>query len=200
MHSAYSSIIFSGLCSSSYSSEQRTPSASLMSRLLQPSCRSKCRTFGTGSFPSSHSIMSFSRSTSEVVPLYRLSVIFKYRFSFSPTSLYTLAGDIPSVSFTQRYFSISFFNSGDILILAIYYFLPLFYSIFIIFTASPAGLIFSPPNGSKPVNSILILSCLSLSVFSQNLAAPVLKPLCCLSIVFDSVFVYFRQPYPQLIA
>ena len=32
-------------------------------------------------------------------------------------------------SFTQRYFSISFFNSGDILILAIYYFLPLFYSI-----------------------------------------------------------------------
>lgn len=73
-------------------------------------------------------------------------------------------------------------------------------SFFIIFTASPAGLIFSPPNGSKPVNSILILSCLSLSVFSQNLAAPVLKPLCCLSIVFDSVFVYFRQPYPQLIA
>lgn len=43
--------------------------------------------------------------------------------------VYTLAGDIPSVSFTQRYFSISFFNSGDILILAIYYFLPLFYSI-----------------------------------------------------------------------
>ncbi|ARJ52095.1 hypothetical protein B0D73_00015 (plasmid) [Campylobacter jejuni] len=33
---------------------------------------------------------------------------------------------MPSVSFTQRYFSISFFNSGDILILAIYYFLPLF--------------------------------------------------------------------------
>src|SRR5699024_12839371 len=63
-------------------------------------------------------------------------------------------------------------------------------SFFIIFTASPAGLIFSPPNGSKPVNSILILSCISLSVFSQNLAAPVLKPLCCLSIVFDSVFVY----------
>ncbi len=25
-----------------------------------------------------------------------------------------------------------------------------------------------------------------------------MKPLCCLSIVFDSVFVYFRQPYPQL--
>ena len=76
-------------------------------QIAQPSCRSKCRTFGTGSFPSSHSIMSFS------VPHHRWSFIpavrhFKYRFSFSPTSLYTLAGDIPSVSFTQRYFSISF--------------------------------------------------------------------------------------------
>ena len=71
----------------------------------------------------------FERSTARFNLFTKTLYISSGHCSLSLFLIVTVAGDIPSVSFTQRYFSISFFNSGDILILAIYYFLPLFYSI-----------------------------------------------------------------------
>ena len=131
MHSAYSSIIFSGLLfifilfrakdAIGLTHEQIAPAIMPFKSAGPLEQAAFLPAIASCPFPVPHHRWSFYTGCPSFLNI---------GFHFSPHQLIYLSREtfLPYL-FTQRYFSISFFNSGDILILAIYYFLPLFYSI-----------------------------------------------------------------------